>query len=186
VKPKARIWKLKSDGFSNKQERRGLPLREGEDKIPMHKLLKDYPLNEWIEAADGCEYCKAKYQVRITWIDPEENVGDVEYRIRHEEDCLGKYDLRGVEILEDDVDADIGGWTYMEKAIAFRGLNLYPLKSRANLGPCLICEKLVVGVPLILFIDEGRGGELNFCFGCAEEKGILREVLNKPAKEAKC
>jgi len=141
----------------------------------MRKLLKDYPLNEWIEAADGCEFCGAKYQVRSTRVDPDENMGDVEYRITHTEDCPEGYYEEGDYDPALAANFDVAGWTYKEKPIKFRGLELYPLESRANIGPCLLCGKLVVGVPLILFIDEGRGGQLDFCFRCAEEKGILRE-----------
>ena len=33
------------------------------------KRLKDYPLEEWMEAADGCEYCGANDKVMVTWVD---------------------------------------------------------------------------------------------------------------------
>ena len=159
-------------------------MSEVEDKIAqMKKLLKDYPLDEWIEAADGCEFCRAKYQVRITFVDETGTFGDVAYRITHSQDCPERFDIMspGVDT-SNGVNVDIAGWTYKKKPITFQDLELYPLESRANIGPCLICDKLVVGVPLILFINEGRGGELNFCFGCAAEKGILREALRKIPK----
>ena len=148
----------------------------------MKKLLKDYPLDEWIEAADGCEFCKAKYQVRITSIDPDENVGDVAYRITHAKDCPENYELQGGYDPVLVASSDVAGWEYSQKPVTFRGMELYPLKSRLNVGPCLLCEKLVIRVPLILFIDQGRGGQLDFCFSCVEEKGILKEALEKAPK----
>jgi len=74
---------------------------------------------------------------------------------------------------------DFAGWEFMDKTFRFRGREYYPLKSRANVGPCLNCGRLVVGVPLILFIDEGRGGELDFCFECVEKLGILGGLRKK-------
>lgn len=143
----------------------------------MKKVLRDYPLREWMEAADGCDYCKAKYQVRVTWVDETGCFGDVEYRISHREDCPERFDDGGTNVRS----IDIAGWEYHDKPLGtFRGVEYYPLKSRTNVGPCLECGKLVVGVPLILFIDEGRGGELDFCFSCAKEKGIL-DLLQKRA-----
>ena len=151
-------------------------------RSPMHKLLKDYPLNEWMDAADGCEFCKAKYQVKITFVDETGNFGDVVTRITHEEDCPERYD-QGPDYSPVHIgDYDSAGWAYKEKPITFRGLEFYPLEWHANIGPCLICEKLVIRAPLILFIDQGRGGELNFCFGCVEEKGILKEALENAPK----
>ena len=143
----------------------------------MKKLLKDYPAREWMEAADGCQYCKAKYEARITWVDPAENVGDLEYKIDHKLDCPEVNDYFDGSAVTEFSSHDIAGWDYMEKPINFKGLKLYPLKARANVGPCLLCEKLVIRAPLILFIDED--GELDFCFGCAEEKGILQEALGR-------
>jgi hypothetical protein len=34
-------------------------------------LLKDFKLNEWFEAADGCEFCGAPYRVMVTHFCPE-------------------------------------------------------------------------------------------------------------------
>ena len=143
----------------------------------MRKLLRDYPAREWMEAADGCDYCKAKYQARITWVDETGCFGDVEYRISHGEDCPERFDLTspGVDVM-DGVNVDVAGWEFKDKPMKLRGIEFYPLKSRVNVGPCLLCGKLVIGVPLILFLDHG---ELNFCFGCAQEKGILQEALGR-------
>jgi len=139
---------------------------EGEAEVK--KLLKDYPFNEWMEAADGCDVCGAKYQVRITYIDKKHNFGDVEYKIHHKPDCPD-----GIELGEMEEGLDVAGWEYMPKPFKFRGKIYYPLKSRANIGPCLECGRLVIGAPLILFIKEGYGGQLDFCFECAKKLKIL-------------
>jgi len=135
----------------------------------VRKLLKDYPQNEWTEAADGCEFCGAKHMVLIDWVDDSGNFGRVAWKIEHEEGCPE----RSFTAEEGD---DIVGWEFMEKPHVLLGKEYYPLSSRANIGPCLECERLVVGIPLILFIDEGRGGELDFCWSCAKELGILNMV----------
>lgn len=33
------------------------------------RRLRDYPLNEWMEAADACEHCGEKALVMVTWVD---------------------------------------------------------------------------------------------------------------------
>jgi len=68
---------------------------------------------------------------------------------------------------------DVAGWEYMKEPFKFNGREYYPLKCRANIGLCLECGKLIVGAPLILFIEEGRKGELDFCWSCAKKLGIL-------------
>ena len=73
-------------------------------------------------------------------------------------------------------DYDIAGWEIGHKTYTILGKKYTPLKSRANMGPCVACERIVVGVPLILFIDEGRGGELDFRMECAENLEIFEEV----------
>jgi len=134
-----------------------------------------------MDAADGCD-CGAKYQVRVSSLESD-RFGEVEWRINHREDCY--------EIEEDYVDGhpvteisctDVAGWEFMDKPVDFRGLELYPLKSRVNIGPCLICWKLIIRAPLILFIDGGKGGQLDFCFACAEEQGILRDMVESAEK----
>ena len=145
----------------------------------MKKLLRDYPMNEWMEAADGCQFCRSKYQVRITYVDETGSFGDITYKIQHKEDCPDRFDEELGIPLTGNVVHDIAGWEYHDYPFTFRGVQYYPLKSRVNVGPCHICTKLVIGVPLILFIDEGRGGELNFCFPCAEEKGMLEKMIKR-------
>jgi hypothetical protein len=143
----------------------------------VRKLLKDYPQDEWMEAADGCEFCGAKHMVKIAEVDETGKTGNfglVVIKTEHGEDCLELPDER----------EDIAGWDFMDTPHTLLGKEYYPLSSTANIGPCLECGKLVVGVPLILFIEEGRGGELDFCFECAEKLGILKALTGGRRGEA--
>jgi len=143
----------------------------------MRKLLKDYPVKTRIEAAGGCQYCGAKYEVVITFVDESGCFGDVEYSVRHREDCPEGLDEEEGRWHEVQSGSDVAGWEYMDKPVKFFGLEFYPLKSRVNVGPCLICGKLVIGVPLILFLNQGRKGELDFCFPCVQEYGMLDALI---------
>jgi len=137
------------------------------------KFLKDYPLNQWMEAADGCDSCGAKYSARVTFVDESGCFGDIEWKISHKDDCYKIYEEEETE------GSDIAGWEFQDKIHQILGKTFLPLKTRANIGPCLECGKLVIDAPLILFIDEGRSGELDFCFGCAETLGILDQLKVK-------
>jgi len=140
---------------------------------PFHKLLKDYPRFEWFEAADGCDTCGSKAKVMITHVDEKGFLGDVQWRIFHKPDCLEAYDE---ETLGIDAYEDVAGWEFMPNPFTFRGKQYYPLKSRANIGPCLSCGRLIIGVPLILFIEHGEKGELDFCWHCVKKLGILESL----------
>jgi hypothetical protein len=145
---------------------------------PFHKLLKDFPKGEWFEAADGCEVCGAKYMVRVTQL-YSSVFGEIEWAITHKSDCPERFaeDMdvgEGKEFTESDWDN--AGWEFMPNPLAFRGKQYYPLKSRANIGPCLSCGRLIIGVPLILFIDKGRKGELDFCSECVKRLGIMEMI----------
>ena len=128
------------------------------------KRLKDYPLEEWMEAADGCEYCGAKDRVMVTWVDETGDFGEVHVQRQHKDDCLDKEE--GGDYF------DMVGWEYSHKVIKIAGREWPTFKSRCNVGPCLNCWKLVVGVPLILCPGKGDV-ELNFCLDCAKELDIL-------------
>lgn len=123
----------------------------------MEVRVSDLKLNEICEAADPCDLCGGKILCRVTSVDIKRNVGDVTW------ECT-RCDAEGQDVL---------GWTLAPNPISFRGRPFYPIMSRVNIGPCLNCGKLVVGVPLMLFLEEGRQGELDFCFRCANELGVL-------------
>lgn len=137
------------------------------------KLLKDYARDKWLEAADVCDYCGARYEVKVTSVDDDGFFGEVAYRVSHTKDCTRRYDVETGVDLNAEVLHDVAGWTFKEKTVAIRDRELLPIASRANIGPCLWCDRLVVQGPVILFIDDGRGGELDFCFGCVKALKLL-------------
>lgn len=105
----------------------------------------------------------------MTWVDKTGTYGDVEYSANHKSDCLRD--------IASETETDMAGWLFAEKTIFLGGVEWTPLKARGNVGPCLNCGRLVVGIPLILFIAEGKGGELDFCFKCAVKLGFLAQLL---------
>jgi hypothetical protein len=143
---------------------------------PFHKLLKDFPRDVWFEAADGCEVCGAKYYVNIVELDKDGVFGFIQWAITHKPDCENRFieDVDEEETAEFDLEP--AGWEFMPKTFTFHGKQYYPLKSRANVGPCLECGRLIIGVPLILFIDKGVKGELDFCWECAKKLGIMAMI----------
>ena len=141
------------------------------------KRLRDFPRDTWMEAADGCDVCGGPYMVKVTWVDDSGDYGDVLVKAHHRDDCpevpgIGPY---GPDMSESWDRHDIAGWEYAEETVVVAGREWTPLKARANVGPCLNCGALIVGTPLILFLDEGMKGELDFCFRCAE-LGILNHL----------
>jgi len=122
----------------------------------MKVSLSDFELNKTYEAADRCDECGGKIVYRITWVDPDsKDFGSIEWECKR---C-------GMN------DVDTVGWRLDDKPVSFMGRKFYPLTHRANIGPCLNCGKLVIGVPLILFLDKGEKGELDFCLGCVKKNG---------------
>ena len=142
------------------------------------KLLSNYPFRKWIRAADGCEFCGAEYEARVTYVDGSGCYGDVEYKILHRKDCPERFDEEtGEEIDCAESTFDVAGWEFVSKTFMLNGREFLPLKARANVGPCLNCGRLIISVPLILFIAKGKGGKLDFCFGCAEKMGLLNNLV---------
>lgn len=137
------------------------------------KRLKDYPLDKWMEAADGCSCCDAGYQVRILHVRDDGNYGSIEVAISHEEDC-SLMDQHGSD---EETYTDIAGWEYSDINFIIGDREFRTLEARSNIGICLNCNKFIVGTPLILFT---MGGELevDFCFSCAKELGILNAVTS--------
>ena len=142
----------------------------------MRKVLNEYPLDVWFEAADKCEFCGSKYEVRIHKVDESGCFGLVEWRITHKLHCPEVTEhFEGATVTEISC-MDVAGWKYMDKPFMFREKEYYPLKSKANIGPCLECGKLIVKAPLILFIDKERKGSLEFCWTCVKRNGILEGI----------
>jgi hypothetical protein len=141
-----------------------------------NRLLRDFPLHEWFEAADGCDICGAKYEVMIVSIDKEGVFGFVKWRITHKPDCPDRFNEETGEEEAFQYGDDVAGWEFMPEPFTIQGKQYNPLKSRANIGPCVNCGRLVIGVPLILFIEKGKKGELDFCFECVKRLGIMEMI----------
>jgi len=139
------------------------------------KRLKDFSLDTWIEAADTCPMCGGPYMVKVTWVDETGNFGDIMVKAHHRDDCsdileIGPY---GPDMGESWDRHDIAGWEYADETVTFAGVEWTPLKAKGNVALCLNCMRFVVGVPIVLYLDEGRKGELDFCDACALDLGIL-------------
>jgi len=142
-----------------------------EDVRPSEPLFfKDYPRGEWMDSADVCDVCGARRQVRVKEVHGDGLYGVVEIVERHGPGCPMRFEAYPYER------SDHAGWEYASETITLCGRAFTPLKARGNVAPCLGCGKLIVGVPLILFIDEGHGGELDFCFNCALELGVIDKL----------
>lgn len=145
------------------------------DQIPYqwrYLRLKDYPMNKWLPGAGECESCGAPYEVQITYLDVDGDYGSIQIRIQREESCME-------EELYGSPEPEWAGWELKDKPTKLVGRDFWPIIRRANIGPCLNCWKLIPGTPIILFLDQGKGGELDFCFKCAQELGILDKALGR-------
>jgi hypothetical protein len=123
-----------------------------------------------MDAADACDLCGARPRVRVDWVEKSGNYGDVTVMMRHSPGCA--YGDEG-----DGEYSDFAGWEYAGHTLRIVDREWPVLSARLNVGLCLGCGRLVVGAPLILFLDKGRGGELDFCFGCALELGIMDRLV---------
>ena len=139
-------------------------------KPPLPLFLKDYQSGEWMDAADFCEMCGARHQVKVKEVQSDGLYGVVEIMERHGPGCPMRLEAYPYER------SDHAGWEYASETVKLFGREFTPLKARGNVGSCLCCWKLIVGVPLILFLDEDRGGELDFCFNCALELGVIDKL----------
>ena len=92
----------------------------------MRKLLKDYPMNEWIEAADRCESCGVNYEVRVHWVDESGAFGDVEWRVSHKVECPEVTEYFAGSPVTETSSMDIAGWEFMDEPITLRGEEIYP------------------------------------------------------------
>jgi hypothetical protein len=119
-----------------------------------------------MEAADGCEYCGAKKEIMVLDVDESGDFGDIQVRCRHAEGCLE----------EESESFDISGWVFSHEVLKIVGREFPTLRTRVNVGPCFNCWKLIAGVPIILFPENGEY-EVDFCDVCVKELGILEAML---------
>ena len=139
------------------------------------KLLKDFPRDEWFEAADGCDTCGARYRVKVNHVEEEGDYGEVLVRDAHKPECPLRSEAApwGPDSYGVDERLEFAGWEYEDRKVALGGIEWTPINARGDVTICLNCGRLIIDVPLILFIDEGKKGELDFCSGCALELGLI-------------
>ena len=140
------------------------------------RLLGDYPRGTWIEAADGCDVCGARHQVRLLGV--EGPYGEAQVRITHRPHCPAACDEdpEGPDGYRVRGRRESAGWEYCGQSVVLGGREWTPIAARAGVSLCLGCGRLVVDSLIILFVDEGRGGELDLCLGCALELGVLENL----------
>jgi DNA-directed RNA polymerase subunit RPC12/RpoP len=133
-------------------------------------MLSDYPRDKWFETADTCDDCGAKYLARVAQLDEDGLFGLVQYVVTHTPDCEVAYDNEGLV----DTDLVTAGWAFAQEQFTFLGRAYWPLVERAEAFPCLECGRLIVTVPITVFIERGEKGMLTFCPECTLAIGIDR------------
>ncbi len=132
------------------------------------QTARNYPLNQWMEMGDDCE-CGAPREIRITGLT--DDVLFVTKRVHHVPGC---YDSAGESGLIEET--DMMSWEFNGKTANFGGVD-YPVISKyANGCPCLRCCRLT-DTPILLFLKEGRMGELAFCKFCVEKHKMLEGLV---------
>ncbi len=146
----------------------------------MRKVLKDYPVNLWLQAADDCTGCRAP--VEIILLDREEPARAMT-RVHHQIGC-STIELRRV------LDSDVSilkkiisvGWEYPESlsTLDFRGVNFPIIRTHDEAVPCLICWRIVTSGPIVYFIPQHLGGGLlTFCKFCVEKHNLLENQIKR-------
>ena len=145
--------------------------------MPERKLISDFPINRWLDAAGKCQYCEAPYMVMFTFIDPDNSVGDVEIKCQHKDDCMedfGEYQ-EGDRLQHYD---DMAGWEWSNRYLIWNDIKYFGFASVLNKAPCAECGKMVCDIPLIVW-SQDRAMEVHFCMPCAKRIGILEHILKQ-------
>ena len=124
------------------------------------KLLKDFPLDTWIETADNP--ADGPCEVKIVWVDQTGTYGTA---------LIKNTSSDKVETL------DIG-WELSNKEDIFKGKLFRPIIAHATVTLCLNCETLIVN-PKIFSANDGVG-ELHFCDGCDKGMDLVLEIRRQP------
>ncbi len=129
------------------------------------KKPKDYPLNEWLQMGDDCD-CGSPREVMITGrVDDFVDVTKRAHHVNHAYDCSGAEE-----------ETDFMSWEFNGKTQNFGGVDYPVMKGHVNGCPCLRCWRLT-DFPILLFLNEGLGGELAFCKYCVERFGMLKMMV---------
>ncbi len=128
------------------------------------QTARNYPLNQWMQMGDDCE-CGAPREIRITNV--EHDVLFVTKRAHHVPGC---HDVVGEFGLVEET-ANMS-WEFSGKTANFGGVDYPIIWKYANGCPCLRCWRLT-DRPILLFLKEGKHGELAFCKFCVEKYKML-------------
>ena len=144
----------------------------------MRKVLKDYPIKAWLQAADDCNYCRAP--VEIILLNREEPARAMT-RVHHQMACSTIELRRDLEASASIIEKKISvGWEYPEdlRTFNFRGVNLPIIRTHVEAVPCLLCWRIITRGPIIYFIAQHlEGGLLSFCKFCVEKHKLLENQI---------
>ena len=144
----------------------------------MRKVLKDYPINVWLQAADDCTDCMAP--VEIILLDREEPARAMT-RVHHRRGCSTIKLRKDLDVTPSILEKMISvGWEYSEslRAFNFRGMNISTIMTHSEAVPCLVCWRIVTGGPIVYFIPQHLGGGLlTFCKFCVEKHKLLEKQV---------
>ena len=122
-----------------------------------------------MEMGDDCE-CGAPREVMITSY--AHGVIFVTKRVHHQPGCFLTFDreMQETPIVEE---TDIMSWEFNGRKATF-GWVEYPVLGRhVNGVPCVRCWRLA-DMPITLFLEGGKKGELTFCGSCVEKYKMLQ------------
>ncbi len=126
------------------------------------RRIGDYPQGEWLEAADACQDCGAHFEVNIEDL-VEADAATVRVRAAHRDGCEWAEEEPGAGVTD-------AGWGLADVRIELGGQTYQLLDWYLDVMACCGCERLMVGVPLLIFPE---GGILALCWSCAKQWGIL-------------
>ena len=144
----------------------------------MRKVLKDYPVNLWLQAADDCTGCRAPVEIMLLHHSaPTKAIT----RVHHRRGC-STIELRKV------LDSDVSilkkiisvGWEYPQslRTLNFRGVKFPIIRTHDEAVPCLICWRIVTSGPIVYFLPQHLGeGLLTFCKFCVEKHKLLEKQV---------
>lgn len=128
------------------------------------KMLKDFPLDEWIQTADkpSLQTLHWLYIIKITWMDQTGTYGTALIK-----SSLGEEKDRSTDIGWELSSRETPIMLNEKQKLLFKGKLYRPIIARATVTLCLNCEKLVVK-PHVFSVNNGEG-ELHFCDVCTQE-----------------
>jgi hypothetical protein len=145
------------------------------------RTLEDYRSEGRLTAADVCA-CGGRYEVMLLNLDLEQQTGMARIWGQHRQGCgaLDEALTCVVQAVCQEEEEQVAGWGWRQESLDLLGVT-YPLYAWfLDVMPCLVCWRLIVGVPLLLF---GSQGVLAFCHRCFEARGLGQFLRIGPRRE---